>query len=322
MRSGRSHPGILALASLLLVLAADGQADEPREVPLPTTRTAVLRDTDVVYVVEGRQRIPPGVEVTGQQGIRVKGRGGAVLEVRGALVVHGVSDNDVSIQGVTIELEDEVKQLHLDHCKLGGGSCVVTPEGKSAHGAITIENCDFDSAPGLSLALTGGKVKVMSVTTGPAVRIRGVDGEAGRNRVYAMVYGGTLTGLEVENVDDLTVRGALLKGSPLRLRDNRILVFDGNRVEGASLAFEHAEAGLFKGTQVTKCDLLCSTVRFFAPATAGKSDRVILDKCWFGGETNVDAIMKVVEDRDDDPANNVKVLVKSPTERPHRPPER
>jgi hypothetical protein len=184
---------------------------------------------------------------------------------------------------------------------------------------ITIENCGFDSSPGLSLGLTGGKVKVMSVSTGPVVRIRGVDEDGKRNRLYAMVYAGTITGLEVENVDDLTVRGVKLKGSPLTLRGNRTLVFDGNRVEGGPLVLEQPGAGLFRATQVTKCDFLGGTVRCFAPAEAGKSDRVVLDKCWFAGETDPDAIAKFVEDREDDPSNGVKVVVKNPMERPNVP---
>ncbi len=61
--------------------------------------------------------------------------------------------------------------------------------------------------------------------------------------------------------------------------------------------------------------LLCSTVRVFAPATPGKSDRVVLDKCWFAGEMEPDAIAEIVDDREDDPTNNVKVRVQKPLKR-------
>ncbi len=309
-----------SIAAACLVAAAPlnaptSRADEPQEVPFPTSRTTVLRDEDVVYVVDGRQRIPPGVEITGQQGIRIQGRNGGVIAVEGALVVHGVTGNEVHIQGVRIELEDEVKQLHLDKCEIAAGSGVVTPEGKTAYGMITIENCHFEGSPGIDLSLTGGKVKVMSVLTGPTVRIRGVDADGKKNHLYGMVYNGKLTGLDVENVDDLTVRGVVLKGSPLRLAGNRTLVFDTNHVEGGVIAFEQPEAGGFRKTKITKCDFMGTTIRCFAPAGESKHDRVTLDKCFFGGEIDPDAIAKQVEDSEDDPENNVRVLVKNPSKR-------
>lgn len=305
------------MTALLTLGGGFASGDDPPkkipEKPFPVARTVVLRDTDCLYIVDGRQVIPPGIEITGQKGIRIVGRNGAVLEVRGALVVHGISGTKVSVSGVRIELPDAVQQVHLDHCDFGGGA-LVTPEGKATAGMITVENCE-DLA--VNVALTKGKLNLMSLQTSKKVRIRGASVSDEASTAYGMVYTCRLHGgLEAENFGDLTVRTSLLSGSPVVLKNNRTLLVDGNRVE-SSLTIEHTQAGQFKGTTFTKCDLLTSTLRFFAPADPAKGDTLILDKCWFQGETDADAIGKIVQDSADDPQNNVKVKVKNPLERPH-----
>jgi len=303
-------------ATLLLGTVAPVTAEEATQKPLPVTRTSVLRD-EGTYVVDGRQTIPPGVEITGQKGMRIVGKNGAVLEVRGALVVHGISGKEVVISGVKIEPWESVQQLHLDNCKLEGSS-VATPEGKTTSGMITLENCNFNSSNGINLSVTKGKVLVMSVLGNAKVRLVGVDLPSGPNKVEAMVYGCKLTGaLEVELIHDLVVRSTLLEGSPMLLKGNRTLLFDSNRVQDGTLVLEQPLAGAFKGTTFTKCDLYVSALRIFAPAEPGKSDAVTLDKCWFQVGTDADAIAKVVEDAADDPKNGVKVRVKNPQERPY-----
>ena len=313
----RATPPLAAL--LLVALSGGGPArgdDPPKktpEKPFPVGRTVVLRETDCIYVVEGRQVIPAGIEITGQKGIRVVGRSGAVLEVRGSLVVHGIPGTKVRFSGLRIELAETVQQFHLDHCDLSGAP-VVTPEGKSTSGSLTVENCD---GLAMNVALLKGKLNLMSVLNTDKIRIRGQDPPNGKNAAYGMVYGCKLTdGLEAENFADLTVRTTLLAGSPLRLKDNRLLLFDGNLVESV-LTIEHAQAGQFKGTTFTKCDIAATSLRFFAPADPAKSDSLLLDKCWFNGVTDAAGIAKVVEDAADDPKNNVKVKAKNPMERPH-----
>lgn len=312
----RHHVLALLAAGFFGILGtARAGPDAPQEKPFPTARTTIIRDTEVVYVVEGRSKIPAGVEITGQKGIHIRGKGREpVLEVHGSLVIHGVSGLDVLVTGVRIEPAKKVQQLHLDYCRFSAGG-VATPPDKTTSGMITIENCDFDSSASLDLAVTAGKVKLMSVLTGPVVRLRGVDVGDKPNRVYGSIRTSKLNGLVVENIGDLTVRANVLKGSPLEFRDNRTLVFDGNRVEGGTLVLEHSEPGRFKKTKFTKCDLFCERIRFFAPAHPRKSDRVILDKCWFQGETDPKAIAKIVEDASDDPANNVRVTLKKPLKR-------
>jgi hypothetical protein len=310
-------PFLLVPVLLAIVCEREATSRDVKEVPFPTSRTTVVRDPEVLYVVDGRQRIPPGIEITGQKGIRLRGRNNAVLEVRGALVMHGVGGSEIQIDGVRIELPEEVQQLHLDLCKLDGGSGVVTPPDKTTSGSITIENCDFQSEPGIDIAVTSGKVKFMSLNASKPVRLRGVDINGKANKVYGSIRTCNLDSLVVENVADLTVRHCKLKGPTLKFSDNRILVFDGNRVEAATLIVEHARAGFFKKTKVTKCDLLCGTIRFFAPADPKKSDRVIFDKCWFAGEMDLEKIAEVIEDAEDDPKNNVKITLKKPMKRRH-----
>jgi hypothetical protein len=314
---------LLAAATWLLALSVHGaatrpaRAEDPVEKPLPLTRTTVLKDTRVVYVVDGRQTIPPGVEITGQKGIRIQGRNGAVLEVRGAFVVHGISGTPVRISGVRIEPGESVQQLHLDYCTFSG-SHVATEEGKTTGGMITVENCSFASGGGVRVGITRGKVGVMSVTGSTGVRIRGVDPENATNRVQAMIYGCKLTdGLEIENVYDVVVRSTLLEGSPLALRANRTLLFDSNRVASGTLEITQPRTGEFKGTTITKCDFYMQTLRIFSPAADGASDVVALDKCWFSAGNDPDLIAKVVEDSADDPENAVKVRLKNPSDKPH-----
>jgi hypothetical protein len=317
----RSLPPLAPLALLALLrlcpLAAAEPPAAPREIPLPTSRTTVLKDTSVVYVVEGRQTIPPGVEITGQKGIRIRGKDGAVLEVKGGFVVHGIAGTQVLISGVRIEPAESVQQIHLDECKMQYAT-VATAEGKTTGGMITIENCNFSSAKGVDVAMTAGKLKIMSVIGSFGARIKGVDPESGTNRVQAMVYVCKLTGgLEIENVYDVVVRSTLLGGTPMLLRGNRTLLFDSNRVSASPLVIEQPRIGEFGGTTITKCDFHMQTLRIFSPAEEGKGDVVALDKCWFSAGTDADAIGKVIEDAADDPKNGVKVRLKNPNAKPH-----
>jgi hypothetical protein len=155
------------------------------------------------------------------------------------------------------------------------------------------------------------------IATGP-VKIKAVDVGDTPSPAVAIVYGCKFTGgLEAEKFADLTVRTSLLKGSPLVMRGNRILLFDANRVESGRLDFEQPKPGLFKGTKITKCDFLSRTVRLFAPADPAGGETLLLDKCWFAGATDADEIAKILEDASDDPKNNVKARAKSPSDRPN-----
>jgi hypothetical protein len=315
-----ASPRSLVLLALLLPFAASAPArsDGPQEKPFPVARTVVLKDAGTVYVVKGRQVIPEGVEITGQKGIRLRGEEAAVLVVEGALVIHGIAGTVVTIAGVRIEPAESVQQLHLDHCDFQAGSTVATPPGKTTSGMITVENCRFAAGGGVHLDVVKGEVNVMNVAGSPGVRLKGVDPENGPNRIRAKVYGCKIhDGLSIENVYDVVVRTSLLRGSPQRIAGCPSLLFDGNRVESGPLVIEQPIAGAFRGTTITKCDLVMDVFRIFAPLEEGKTDAVALDKCWFSAGNDADAIAKVIEDQADDPKNGVKVRLKNPADKPH-----
>lgn len=316
MRPRRPAPALLLLAPILaLALGSGPVAAEPDETPLPVEKSSLLKDRDTTYVVEGRQTIPSGVEITLQKGVRLVGRGGAVLVVEGQFVAHGISGTEISISGLRIVPGDEVQQLHLDMCDFSGGG-VVTEKDRSTDGMITLENCDFGSAP-VDLAIRAGKLKVMSVQCGSVLRIRGVAPEGKRNRAEASIRTSSLRGgIEITGVEDVTMRGNALRGTTVLFKDVEKLAFDANKVESGTLAFEQSVAGRFRKTKIDKCDLLCATLRVFAPVGEKTRETVVIQKCWFGGVLDEDELAEIVQDREDDETNAVKVRIKKPSKRP------
>src|SRR5688572_11119507 len=94
----------LAAAAAMLIPAA--RAEDPAvEKPFPVDRTQILSKEKSVYTVEGRVRIPKGVEISVLKEIIVKAKGSApaVIEVEGSLTVHGVFSREVIFEDVTIE---------------------------------------------------------------------------------------------------------------------------------------------------------------------------------------------------------------------------
>src|SRR5262245_44014468 len=73
-------------------LVGSAVAGGAAEKPFPVDRTQIVKDG--VFVVEGRKRIPVGVEITIQKGTKIVGKEGkdgpGVLEVEGKLTVQGV----------------------------------------------------------------------------------------------------------------------------------------------------------------------------------------------------------------------------------------
>ena len=53
-----------------------------------------------------------------------------------------------------------------------------------------------------------------------------------------------------------------------------------------------------------------------SPADPKRSDSVVLDKCWFGGETDPARIAELLVDGADEPENNARASVTNPQERP------
>lgn len=309
-------PAAAALALLLAGGSAPGApAGEPR--PFPVDRTVILKEEKAVYIVEGRVTIPRGVEVTCQKDVTIRAPGGGTgtIVVEGSLVIRGVARGEVVMEGVTVEPAGTFTDIHLDTCRMTGGG-VVTGRERPATGMLTVENCTLQGGARIEVEMTGGKAKVFSVLAGSPTLIRGVDREGTVNRLFSNVWTSEFAGFTAENVSDLTLRSNLLKGERVLLRDNPVLVLDGNRVEAPELRIEQSAAGRFSRTTVTKCDLLSTALVFRAPADPKRNDTLVLDKCWFEGRTDPKEIAERIRDAADDPENNVRVAVVKPMKRP------
>ena len=309
----------LGACLVLLVLATSRPAGaEDKTKPLPHTRTSLVKAEGKVYTVEGRITIPRGVEITLQKGVIVRRTGSekAVIEVAGSLVVHGISGTEVKFQGVQIEPLPKVQQLHLDMCKMESGSSVIAPKDRPTSGILTIENCDF-SGSRVEIAATSGKVKLMTISSGSPVVLTGVDVGDRKCKAQASVRTCKLNGIKIENFADVTLRSNLLRSSPVQFTDNRVFMFDSNRVDAGAMTFRSTEPKGLKKLKFTKNDLFCLNITFFAPRVGKSRSRVILDKCYFGGTTDPDKIAEVIKDGEDDEANGTRVLVKKAMKRPH-----
>jgi hypothetical protein len=310
-------------AALLLALAASPSAPAagalPEEKPFPVPdRSVILREEGTIYLVEGRVRIPKGIEIAVQKDVYIRAKGGApaVIEVEGDFKVHGVSAREVIFEGVTVEPAPAFGEIQLDSCIFRKGGGLATPKDGSADGEILLQFCRFEDKSRCDLALAGTSLQVLDSSTSGPLRIRGAGSPEKPNRLKAVVRGGNHRGLEARGIADLTVRLNGLLSDPLVLADVATLVFDGNKVEGKELRIEQSRAGGFARTQFMKCDLYAKALVFRAPVQAGKSDSLVLDKCWFEGITDPAKIAERIRDAADDPSTGVKVSVQNPLERP------
>src|SRR5262245_35775426 len=101
----------LAMA-LVLASVAGSDAGETRGKPFPVNRTQIVKDG--VVVVEGRVRIPVGIEITVQKNTKVIGTGDQpTIEVEGKLTVQGVRGEQAIFEDVTIELQPKFTELNV-----------------------------------------------------------------------------------------------------------------------------------------------------------------------------------------------------------------
>jgi hypothetical protein len=306
-------------AALLLALAGPAAASPPEEKPFPATdHSVILREEGIVYLVQGRVRIPRGVEVSCQKDIHIRGigKGPSVIEVEGSFKAHGVSAREVIFEGVTVEPAASFGKIQLDSCIFRDKGGVATPVDRPAGGEIQLQFVKFQTGARLDLSLSGTSVQVLdSMGSGP-LHLRGVDAEGSPNRLKAVVRGSTFGGMQAENVADLTVRLSGISADPVAFRDCGVLLFDGNKVEAKAMTFQQTRAGCFSRTQLIKCDLYSRRIVFQAPADLKVGDTVVVDKCWFEGETAAAEIAKRIVDAADDPKQNVRASVTNPQERP------
>lgn len=311
-------------------LAAVAHAEDAAQKPLPVDRTTIL-PSGGVYVVEGRVRIPKGIEITMQKDTKLVGRGrDATIEIVGELKIHGVADSKVIVEGVTFEVQEKFGELRLDMTKVSGSSRgVVSPKGKAVDGRIMVMNTEFEGAAGLDVTMIANEVDLQRVYVRAPVRVKAVDPEGTPgNRVKLNLLnnytgpttvepGALMGGVLVENVHEVIVRACRIAGEKASFSDCDEVTFDANQVLCSSVEITQSAAGRFGRTSISKCDVRCQTIRLHAPAAPGKTEIVPVDKCWFDGETDETVIRtKYLRDKDDDAKCGVRADVTKPMERP------
>jgi hypothetical protein len=305
-----------ALAALVASsLACGAAAAADAEKPLPFDHTTIL-PSGGVYFVEGRVRIPKGVEITIQKDTKLVAHGkDATIEIEGELQIHGVGDSKVVVDGVTFEVQREFGDIRLDMVKVTGASRgIVTPKGKCADGRIFVQNTEFEGAAGLDVTMIGSEVDLQRVYMRAPVRVRAVDPEGSvGNKVKLNLLnncsgsasvepGALMGGIVVERVHEVIVRACRIGGEKASFSDCEMVAFDGNQVRCAAVEFKWSEPGHLGRTSITKCDVLAERVVAWAPAAPGKVESIPCDKCWFDGEMNEKTVReKYLRDRDDDP---------------------
>lgn len=318
----------IVAATLAVVTAVPcalaGDEPTPAE-PFPFAKTTILRDEHASYYVEGRVRIPKGVEVTVLRGIRITGRGkDATIEVEGSLKIHGVHEREVILDGVTIQPCQVFDEIKIDMTAFTKGSGLRTAKDVPCTGYFMLELLDLDKTSAVDLALKAGSVEMATVCSESPVRIRAVDtpGEKG-NTVRVEVRGceqesllkcpihqgvrGLVGGLDVEGANEVVVRLSRLGGDRVRIADwRRSLIFDGNKVDAKTLAFEQPVAGRYRVAQFLKCDVSSTSVRFAAPVEEpGETEEFPVERWWFARTKSDRAeIEKLVDDAADAPGRN------------------
>jgi len=164
--------GLSVLAAAALVPGAAAPAPAADEVPFPVSKSTILRAEGTVYTVEGRIRIPKGVEGSCQKDVHVKakGKGAAVIEVEGQFPVHGVDLREVIFEGVTVEPAEQHGEIHLEHCIFRKGGGLATPSGKAAAGDILVQACQFKENARVDLAVSGGTIQFLDSGLGGVLR--------------------------------------------------------------------------------------------------------------------------------------------------------
>jgi hypothetical protein len=326
-----SRTAALAVATLLSLAPLHVRAaEEVSAKPLPVDHTTIL-PSGGVFFVEGRVRIPKGIEITVQKDTKLVGRGkDATIEIEGELKIHGVADSKVLMENITIEVQPKFGEVRLDMVKVSGASRgVVSPKGRSVDGRIMVMNAEFEGAAGLDVTMIANEVDLQRVYVRAPVRVKAVDPEGSpRNSVKLNLLnccsgpssiepGALMGGVLVEGVHEVIVRACRIGGDKAKFTDCDEVAFDGNQVKCASVEFSQSAAGRFGKTSITKCDVLCEKISLWAPAAPGRTEIVLVDKCWFGGEMDEKAVRtRFFRDKDDDDKCGVRVDVTKIMERP------
>jgi hypothetical protein len=345
MRTPRTESAPVLVLFLLIAAGAPAVGAAPprpaaaqdRSRPLPVDRTRKLIEEEAVWTVEGRVRIPRGIEVTVLRNciIRAKGSEPAVIEVEGGFDAVGVLAKEVVFENVVVEPQAKFEKIHMDMVIFRGGGGVRTPKDASVDGSLAVENVDFLKGASFDVEFTRGSVALATACALGNSRIRTTDREGtGPSQVRIVVRGcnqdpehyctphsrrvGLVGGLEVDGGDEVTVITNRLGGALAAVRNwGRKLIFDGNKVTAGKLEFSHVEAGRFPLVQCAKLDVYAAKVSATAPPKKGVRDVLTMDRCWFRGIVEPKRIFEdVILDGSDDPeSNGVRVQLPKINER-------
>ncbi len=311
----------LGAGLLVGIVAAD-------EVPLPTSRSTTLRAGDNVYVVKGRVKIPKGVKLLCQKGVRIVGRGeDPTLEVEGFFEAHGIRDQEVALEGIHIELTPRFEGLRLAFAVLRSGGGIRTAEKKPVSGRLHLEDVKFQGKATLNIELTGGLVEIKRTSAVSPVQIRAVDSVKGKPNTARLdcfwcfaeyeFVSGFHGGLLVNGVNDVRVRWCRLGGEQSLFQNCRKFVLEACKLDSSVVAIEQSLRGQLGKTKVLKCDVYSETLRVKSPP-AKKKELVQLDSCYFKHGSTVKQIHETIEDANDDPQtpNGAIVRIKKVLKRP------
>jgi hypothetical protein len=329
-----------ALAAAAAVLVPAARAEDPAvEKPFPVDRTQILSKEKSVYTVEGRVRIPKGVEVSVLKEILVKAKGStpAVIEVEGSLTVHGVFGREVIFEDVTVEPATRFTQITMDMTIFRGSSGgVKTAPDKPAEGPLQLELFDFIGGAAMDVCFSAGSITLSSVCAASPTKVlvkKAPGKESSLLRFFirgcpqnpvvkCTPHGGRVGlvgGLEADGGDDMTIQLSRIGGSLCAVRNwGQRLIFDGLKINSDRVELTHEKAGQFQRVQCAKLDIYSESVLASAPAVKGVKDTLTMDRCWFKGVTDPKVVReKILKDGSAEPEKNgVRIQLPKINDRP------
>lgn len=289
------------------------------QVPLPVDGSATLTTKEsAVYYVEGRQTIPARAHVSCQRGTRIVGRGKEpVLVVEGSFSTVGTEQDRVTVENLTIEPAPGFESLRFALTTLADVELATAAE-RPVDGILQFESAVFGPDSKLDVAMTAGELRALSSRFPASIRILGVPiptkNKPADNRTKVLAVGASFVDLEVHGVDDLTVRHTHLSGTTM-IDDCAEVLLEGARLEGTRAALRHSRPGGLRKSRLSKCDFYLDELILEAPAS--KTCAVKLDKAWFHGCDDVDAVRARLRDGSDDPDNGAVAKISKLRDEPN-----
>ena len=310
-----------------------------QEVPFPVDKTQILSKEKTVYTVEGRVRIPKGVEISCLKEVIIRGKGSspAIIEVEGSLTVHGVYQREVIFENVTVEPCPTFTQITMDMTVFRGNTGgVKTGPNQSVEGPLQLELFDFTGGSSMDVSFSAGSIVLSSVCADAftKIRVRKPPGKE-KNLVRLFVRGcpqdphvrctphgsrvGLVGGLEADGGDDVTIQLSRIGGPLCAVRNwGQRLIFDGLKINSSKVEITHEKSGQFQKVQCAKLDIYSSEVVASCPVAKGAKDTLTMDRCWFKGITDPKEVRaRILKDGTSDPENNgVRIQLPKINERP------